>query len=230
MRDQDKCIGARLVIRLSNHNPPHPRNCGGPIPTPFVFQPLRPTEAYTPPKRRRAITVTTTVINHKLRILVLKQLIKKPRAGYGLIKDISEETGWKPSYGSIYPLLDNLRKEGLVKQEVQGKKKIYHLTRKGKEEVQKLKFSEAEFLEQMQKLHLLTMKICGIKEDPLPVHLLLEQLHQPTPYFKKIMKLSIALRSQFGRLVKEGLIEQHQKEICTILEDAIKKLQQLSTG
>lgn len=68
-----------------------------------------------------------------LRLIVMKTLANRKLSGYGLIKQIEKDTGtWKPSFGSIYPLLDKLLKERLVEVEIQGRKKLYFLTNEGK--------------------------------------------------------------------------------------------------
>src|SRR3989338_903534 len=68
-----------------------------------------------------------------LRLIVMKTLSNKKLSGYDLIKQIEKDTGtWKPSFGSIYPLLEKLLKEKLVEVEVQGRKKLYFLTIEGK--------------------------------------------------------------------------------------------------
>lgn len=68
-----------------------------------------------------------------LRLIVMKTLVNKKLSGYDLIKQIEKRTGtWKPSFGSIYPLLEKLLKEKLVEVEVYGRKKLYFLTKEGK--------------------------------------------------------------------------------------------------
>ncbi|MBI2653024.1 helix-turn-helix transcriptional regulator, partial [Candidatus Woesearchaeota archaeon] len=55
-----------------------------------------------------------------LRLIVMKTLANRRLSGYDLIKQIEKDTGtWKPSFGSIYPLLKKLLKERLVEVEIQ---------------------------------------------------------------------------------------------------------------
>ena len=71
-----------------------------------------------------------------LRLIVMKTLSSNKLSGYDLIKQIEKNTGtWKPSFGSIYPLLDKLLKENLVQVEIDGRKKLYYLTAKGKKDL-----------------------------------------------------------------------------------------------
>ena len=76
-----------------------------------------------------------------LRSLVLSCLSEKEMYVYEIIKTIQIKTGgfYKPSPGSIYPVLKSLIKEGLVESyEINGKK-YYKLTEKGEKEYNKLK-------------------------------------------------------------------------------------------
>lgn len=70
-----------------------------------------------------------------LRFLVLNMLAQKPMSGVEIVTVIEEETGgrWKPSSGSIYPLLARLHKRGYTTEsssEEIGMKR-YALTAKG---------------------------------------------------------------------------------------------------
>ena len=73
------------------------------------------------------------MIRGNLKILVLKALAKKPLSGYALMKYIEDKIGTKPSPGSMYPLLDELTKQKFVTCKEDGRKKIYSLTKEGKE-------------------------------------------------------------------------------------------------
>jgi len=144
-----------------------------------------------------------SLMNQKLRILVLKHLADRPRAGYGLIKDIHEHTGWKPSYGSIYPLLDHLKQEGLVESEEKGKKKVYHLTNAGKDATKALRVDDKEAIATMERLHRLVIHLCNIKSEPLPIKDMIQRLGTPDAEMKRIIKKSYGLKHEFARLLKE---------------------------
>ncbi len=70
-----------------------------------------------------------------LRLIVLKFLSKRGMSGYSLIKSISENTCWKPSTGSIYPLLISMKKENLLTVREDGRKKVYQITKEGMQEL-----------------------------------------------------------------------------------------------
>jgi len=71
-----------------------------------------------------------------LRYKVLKLLSEKPMSGSELMSEIEKETGghWRPSPGSIYPLLAWLQDKGYIKEaaEKEAGTKRYSLTDQGK--------------------------------------------------------------------------------------------------
>ncbi|MEZ0374657.1 MAG: PadR family transcriptional regulator [Candidatus Sericytochromatia bacterium] len=69
-----------------------------------------------------------------VRAAILALLAEQPRNGYQLIQEIGERSGgnWKPSPGSIYPALQQLEDEGLVRAEDSSEgKKLFALTEAG---------------------------------------------------------------------------------------------------
>ncbi len=70
----------------------------------------------------------------QLKFYILKLLLKERYTGYGLMKAIKEETGfWKPSTGSLYPLLNTMKEQGLITEvEEPGGGKRWEITSKGR--------------------------------------------------------------------------------------------------
>jgi DNA-binding PadR family transcriptional regulator len=68
-----------------------------------------------------------------VRAAILAVLAEQPRNGYQVIQEIAERSGgvWKPSPGSIYPTLQQLEDEGLVRAESDGGRRTYTLTEEG---------------------------------------------------------------------------------------------------
>lgn len=68
---------------------------------------------------------------------MLRLIAEKPMHGYDLIRDLEERSGgmWRPSPGSIYPTLQMLEDEGLVKSEEQDGKRVYTITDAGRKEL-----------------------------------------------------------------------------------------------
>ena len=68
-----------------------------------------------------------------MRAAVLVLLDEQPRNGYQLIQELTERSNdaWRPSPGSIYPVLQQLEDEGLVEATVAGTGRTYKLTGAG---------------------------------------------------------------------------------------------------
>ena len=69
-----------------------------------------------------------------VRAAVLALLAERPMHGYEMIKEIEERTGgaWTPSAGSIYPTLQMLEDEGLIRGEESEGKRRFSLTDDGR--------------------------------------------------------------------------------------------------
>lgn len=80
-----------------------------------------------------------------LSFLLLFLLSKKPMHGQELADELEKRKGDRPSPGTIYPALKDLKKEDLIKESKEGKTITYHLTPIGKKvlSVAKAKFCKA---------------------------------------------------------------------------------------
>lgn len=74
----------------------------------------------------------------EVRIAILKLLAEEPMHGYQIIQEISDRTDgvWEPSPGSIYPTLQQLEDEGLVRSEQRDGKNVFDLTDEGRSVVE----------------------------------------------------------------------------------------------
>ena len=73
----------------------------------------------------------------EVRLALLSLLSDDPAHGYELMKRLEERSGgmYRASAGTIYPVLQQLEDEGLVKIVETDGKKVYHLTAAGREEL-----------------------------------------------------------------------------------------------
>lgn len=69
----------------------------------------------------------------ELRDALLMLLAERPRTGYELINEVGGRTQgfWRPSPGSVYPLLQQLTDEGLVTLVGEDGRRVYRLTEQG---------------------------------------------------------------------------------------------------
>lgn len=79
-----------------------------------------------------------------LRYWVLRLLSERPRTGYALAKELEGRLGWRPSPGSLYPLLGSLAEQGLVEQSGE-KPPRWRLTEKGKEALSEMEKGKEEW-------------------------------------------------------------------------------------
>jgi DNA-binding PadR family transcriptional regulator len=68
-----------------------------------------------------------------LKYIVLKIIRDRPTHGYDIIKTVEQRSNgrWTPSAGSIYPILEDLEKNGIIRSEDIERKKVYAITPKG---------------------------------------------------------------------------------------------------
>ena len=73
----------------------------------------------------------------EVRLALLSLLEDEPAHGYELMKRLEERSGgmYRASAGTVYPVLQQLEDEGLVRIQEEDGKKVYHLTEAGGEEL-----------------------------------------------------------------------------------------------
>ena len=72
-----------------------------------------------------------------VRLAILHLLAEEPMHGYQIMRELAERTDglWKLSPGSVYPRLQQLEDEGLVKSEKKSGKNVFELTQEGQAKV-----------------------------------------------------------------------------------------------
>ena len=85
-----------------------------------------------------------------VRAAILVLLVEKPSHGYQIIQELERrsEGAWRASPGSVYPTLQQLEDEGLVRAvEADGGRRVFELTDTGREEAAKLAAGPAPWAE-----------------------------------------------------------------------------------
>lgn len=77
-------------------------------------------------------------IRGDVRAAVLALLAEEPRHGYAIMSEITERSGgvWRPSPGSVYPVLQQLQDEGLVSVAESEGRRVFSLTDAGRAHVE----------------------------------------------------------------------------------------------
>ena len=104
-----------------------------------------------------------------VRAAILVLLDEEPRNGYGIMQEIEERSAgaWRPSPGSVYPVLQQLEDEGLVAPQETGERKLMALTEAGKAYVEENRESLGTPWE---------TAAAGMSEDMLEIRTLIWQL------------------------------------------------------
>ena len=156
-----------------------------------------------------------------LRLIVMKTLHNKKLSGYGLIKQIERDTGtWKPSFGSIYPLLEKLLNEKLVEVEAQGRKKLYFLTKEGRKHLAIIDKSKNSLVDKL----IATWSAFGKITDRREMNFMLEifnSLKKGQLPFKELNPELNEFRATIFELYSTG---KDRKKIKAVLRGTIKRL------
>lgn len=98
-------------------------------------------------------------------LFVLHSLSQRPRSGYEMLKEIREKTEgvWVPSKGTLYPILNQLEAEGLIRvgEIAQRSKHIFELTQHGEETLRTIKEHKKESREKHLQFKNLLIEIFG---------------------------------------------------------------------
>lgn len=124
-------------------------------------------------------------------------ILETPHHGYEIIKHIEQECAyWKPSPGSVYPILGKLKKSGLITETDRGNRKVYRLTQSGRERVKKFDSYKKEIKEKMIALFRMMGEDARIMN---PRKELLEKIRKDPAKLRKAARL----REEFHRKMME---------------------------
>lgn len=141
-----------------------------------------------------------------MKYVILKLLREKPMHGYEVMKALEEQTRgcYKPSAGTVYPTLQMLEDEGLVRIKEENGKKIYEITDEGLAFLEENKTTVDDIFERVDEL------IDSFLTDPMP----------------EITRLVGKLVSQSYRMAWRYREDDEQRErVRSVLEQAIKDLE-----
>jgi DNA-binding PadR family transcriptional regulator len=167
------------------------------------------------------------MLKNHLKIIVMSKLKDKSMSGYDLIKEIHKSTGsWKPSFGSMYPLLKDLHQKKLVSVKTVNRKKVYSLTSQGLKVLNDAVNASHETMNVLLKEFKVMESVCSprehkqmqsiieeIKNNPIPFGNLSDDIHQ----LQKIMM----------ELHTKGKFKTREKELKSIFKKAVSDLKKL---
>ena len=167
-------------------------------------------------------------MNGQLKLVLLKTLEDNTLSGYSIIKNIEQNTEcWKPSTGSIYPLLNSLLKEGFVEVKKEDRKKLYSLTEKGRKKLKELIESKNEIFNKLIDEWKVYASLSSKKEDAKFMLEIFETMKKGEVPFKEINPELKEFRSAVFRLFAEKKLPDNKNKIKKIINDAVKKLKEI---
>lgn len=172
------------------------------------------------PHRRHWMRHTATVPKGFLRFQVLELLNEKPMSGSEIMTEIAKKTNgcWKPSPGSIYPLLAWMQDNGYVKEQAADESgmKRYALTEKGNE----LLKAQRSIKEKMQ-------KEARFFSPPFMGPLWFRVPHEKTVEIRESLRRLAVAFFRLGADLEEKCSDKALKEAQRILEEAAQQLEDL---
>ncbi len=139
-----------------------------------------------------------------MKYVVLKLLREKPMHGYEVMKALEEQTRgcYKPSPGTVYPTLQWLEDEGLVRIQEENGKKVSDITDDGLEFLDEHKTTVDDIFERVEEM------IDTFLTDPMPdvsrlVGKLVSQAYRMTWRYREDDEKRAQVRTILGRAIEE---------------------------
>ena len=185
--------------------------------------------------RKHWMRHTAMVPKGFIRYQVLESISKKPMSGSEIMDAIEQNTDghWRPSPGSIYPLLAWLQDNGYVKEQPtdQTGMKRYELTEKGKtllDEQRKIMEEQRKTMEEQMKMHMhgpgRGMFFGPPFGGPLWMRLPPEKARETRDSMRNLMRTVFEL----GRNLHEHFSTEAIDEARKVLDETTAKLQELN--
>jgi len=156
-----------------------------------------------------------------LRYHVLQALDQKPMSGSELMGEIHEHTGgnWKPSPGSIYPLLAWLQDNAYVKElPTENGFKRYELTQNGK-----------DLLDEQTKIREKFHADAGFMTNPFFDRFFSKIPEEKTNQIRAAMKELLFSSIKLGKTLRENYSEKDLDEALKVLDEASQKLDEINS-
>lgn len=154
-----------------------------------------------------------------IRYHVLEALSQKPMSGSELMDNIERHTGgcWKPSPGSIYPLLSWLQDNGYIKElPVENGLKRYELTGSGK-----------SLLEEQKKIRKQVREV-GFLPTPFFDSFLMKIPPEKTAEIRKSIRRLTITFFQLGSTLQEEFSEKALDEALSVVDEASRKFEEIN--
>ena len=155
-----------------------------------------------------------------LKFYILRLLREQRHTGYGLMKAIEAETGfWKPSAGSLYPLLATMREAGLIREvEEENGAFRWQITADGEATYSQASETKQELLDSMRRSLVVFAKVFDVK----PIESMaqrLTSLQEVRPDFRTLGPLFMDFHDALWAL--PPLSSEQEEQVQEILRQAL---------
>jgi DNA-binding PadR family transcriptional regulator len=168
---------------------------------------------------KRWMRHTAMVPKGFIRYHVLEALSQKPMSGSELMEDIERHTGgcWKPSPGSIYPLLSWLQDNGHIKElPVENGLKRYELTESGK-----------ALLEEQKTIRKHVREEVGFLPAPFFDSFLMKIPPEKTDEIRESVRQLAITFFKLGSALQEEFSEEALDEALSVVDEASRKFEEI---
>lgn len=156
-----------------------------------------------------------------LRYQVLEALNQKPMSGSELMDEIQKNTGgnWKPSPGSIYPMLAFLQDNQFINElPHENGLKRYELTQSGR-----------ELLQEQTKIREDFRADAGFMGHPFFDHFFSKIPQEKTTQIRTSMRRLLIASIKIGKILRDNYSEKDLDEALKVLDEASVKLEEMNT-
>ena len=169
----------------------------------------------------------TAMLKNHLKLIVMNKLKEKSLSGYDLIKEIYNSTGsWKPSFGSMYPLLKHLHNNKLVSIKVVNRRKVYTLTAQGIKVLDEALNANQDTIKMMLKEFKIMESICTPEERKHATAMITGIRQNPLQFMNINEEVDNLYKIMF-KLQSTGKLKTQEKEVKKILNDTIINLKRI---
>ncbi len=163
----------------------------------------------------------------QLKLAVLKTLSEGSQSGYSLMAQLGKLTGKKPSAGSLYPILDELKKNGAVKSLPKKRKIIYSITQAGKLKFAKeMNFKDQLFQDMVHNCrmfdHLMDVKMAPFMEE------VIARVKKGERPFEEIEPEMHKMKMVLLHMLNKGQISPNKAALKRIIAHCIKEMEDLT--
>lgn len=154
-----------------------------------------------------------------LKWMVLRILSSREMSGYDLMKELGIGLGSKPSPGSMYPLLDGMIKDGLATVKVEGRRKVYKITSKGK----------SEFKDMVKQKEQICSNMSSVMNEIFPdesQEQFMKSFHDEIMQMHRLPDM-INMNKSIIALIKDGRFDKNKSSLSQIFREATKKVESL---